>query len=87
MTVPIMLLQHCFDEVRADMTLIVPITAALISLAMMIVIYTIRRIFGWNKNIDGDVFASKVELVSFDENIKAEVTVSHISFRNEKSEL
>ncbi|XP_014087050.2 hepatic sodium/bile acid cotransporter [Bactrocera oleae] len=87
MTVPIMLLQHCFDEVRADMTLIVPIMAALISLAMMIVIYTIRRIFGWNKNIDGDVFASKVELVSFDENIKAEVTVSHISFRNEKSEL
>uniref|UniRef100_A0A034WLA1 p3 protein n=1 Tax=Bactrocera dorsalis TaxID=27457 RepID=A0A034WLA1_BACDO len=87
MTVPIMLLQHCFDEVRADMTLIVPITAALNSLAMMIVIYTVRRIFGWNKNLDGDAFASKVELISFDEHIKEEIIVSHISYQNEKTAL
>ncbi|XP_011177251.2 uncharacterized protein LOC105208872 [Zeugodacus cucurbitae] len=86
MTVPIMLLQHCFDEVRADLTLIVPITAALISLVMMIVIYTIRRMFGLNKNLDGDAFVSQVELISFEDyNKEEEVTIGHITFRNRKS--
>ncbi|XP_017472013.1 PREDICTED: solute carrier family 10 member 6 [Rhagoletis zephyria] len=63
MTVPIVLLQRTFDEVRADMSLIVPITAALLSLIMMLVIYAIRRFFGWNNNVDDDAFESKVELV------------------------
>ncbi|XP_067634843.1 hepatic sodium/bile acid cotransporter [Eurosta solidaginis] len=63
MTVPIILLQHSFDEVRSDMTLIVPIMAALLSLLMMAVIYTIRRIFGWNENLDTGAYNSKVYLV------------------------
>ncbi|XP_053948911.1 sodium-dependent organic anion transporter [Anastrepha ludens] len=65
MTVPIVLLQHSFDEVRSDLTLIVPITAALLSLVMMLAIYGIRRIFGLNKAVEEDTLNSKVELIEY----------------------
>ncbi|XP_012158872.2 uncharacterized protein LOC105665053 [Ceratitis capitata] len=86
MTVPIMLLQHCFDEVRADMTLIVPITAALISLVMMIVIYAVRRVFGWNKNEDGVAFESKVELIDIETAKQSEASVAATTTQVEKFE-
>ncbi|XP_075156485.1 sodium/bile acid cotransporter 5 [Haematobia irritans] len=63
MTLPIVLLEYTMEQPMTDMLIVVPITAALVSLCLVVVFYIVRRIFGWNSSTDPDCFDEQAFLV------------------------
>lgn len=56
MTVPILLLQNSLEQPKADMSIVVPIIASLMSLCFVLIFYIVRRLCGWNVQSDSDAF-------------------------------
>ncbi|XP_013105491.2 hepatic sodium/bile acid cotransporter [Stomoxys calcitrans] len=63
MTMPIVLLKNTMDQPMADMLIVVPITAALVSLCLVVAFYIVRRILGWNTTNDSECFDEKAFLI------------------------
>ena len=63
MSLPIVLLEYTVDEPMADMLIVVPVISALMSLCLIIVLYVIRRIFGWNTKRDLEAFDEEEFLI------------------------
>ncbi|XP_068159148.1 ileal sodium/bile acid cotransporter [Drosophila tropicalis] len=70
MTMPIVLLQSSrLEQPQMDLVLVVPIASSLISLLLVVVLYVVRRCFGWNVRQDDDGFDHKRLLAEHDETV------------------
>ncbi|EDW26582.1 GL12905 [Drosophila persimilis] len=68
MTMPIVLLQASqLEQPQLDLILVVPITASLLSLVLVIVFYGVRRCLGWNVRQDEHAFDHKQLIAEHDE--------------------
>ncbi|XP_002134233.2 probable sodium/metabolite cotransporter BASS5, chloroplastic [Drosophila pseudoobscura] len=68
MTMPIVLLQASqLEQPQLDLVLVVPITASLLSLVLVIVFYGVRRCLGWNVRQDEHAFDHKQLIAEHDE--------------------
>lgn len=68
MALPIVILEYTMEQPMADMLIVVPLTSALMSLCLIIVLYIVRRIFGWNKKRDLEAFDEEEFLIDLSGN-------------------
>jgi len=64
MTVPVVLIQNAVEQPKSDLILVVPITCALMSLVLVLFLYCVRRLCGWNVKVDDHAFDHKELIIA-----------------------